>query len=279
MASEQLSLLEESRERGSPPGSGRRWCRVHKRWEPSSAFRRKNPDRADGYQNACRAGQAEEARARRRKRSEELGLPAAPDAPTVVLVTPKEIARLSERIDVPLEECRRRVMAGERWCRFHGRWEPLSSFNRTEANSPDGFQYVCRAGQRERARRRRAGRDRLRAEGALARLPGRRKKPARDGDKRQAANRISALIDAGVLAPASTRKCSRCGHVHGTDGRRHFWVHTRGFAAEHHDFVEVLCSLCRGAFAAERKRAKARREGFTAERQRRAGEADGPVSD
>lgn len=41
--------------------------------------------------------------------------------------------------------------------------------------------------------------------------------------------------------------CTDCGHVWGPGERRHEHDHHRGYEAEHHQDVEVVCTLCHRA--------------------------------
>ena len=38
--------------------------------------------------------------------------------------------------------------------------------------------------------------------------------------------------------------CVDCGHIWGEGERRHEYDHYRGYAAEHHETVEAVCSKC-----------------------------------
>jgi hypothetical protein len=71
---------------------------------------------------------------------------------------------------------------------------------------------------------------------------GRRFKPARDGDRQQARRRIDHLIAIGRITDPDKLPCVDCGHS-GT-ARRHEYDHYLGYAAEHHEHVEPVCSKC-----------------------------------
>lgn len=72
--------------------------------------------------------------------------------------------------------------------------------------------------------------------------PGRRYVEARDGDKKQARSRVNYLVRVGILDDPDDVACVDCGHL--GEGLRHEFDHFLGYAAEHHEDVEVLCSVC-----------------------------------
>lgn len=79
--------------------------------------------------------------------------------------------------------------------------------------------------------------------------------PARDGDGRQARRRVNYLVETGLLAAPNTVPCADCGHVWREGEKRHEFDHYLGYAAEHHETVEVVCSSCHHRRESERKAA------------------------
>ncbi len=77
--------------------------------------------------------------------------------------------------------------------------------------------------------------------------------PPRDGDKRQARQRINVEVRTGKRPHPNTLPCVDCGHVHADGERRHEYDHHRGYAAEHHYDVAPVCTECH-----------AKRDGFAA---------------
>ena len=77
--------------------------------------------------------------------------------------------------------------------------------------------------------------------------PGRRYVAPRDGDQLQARRRVNYIVDAGLLPDPDDVPCTDCGHEHGTDERRHEYDHHLGYAAEHHEDVEAVCTKCHHA--------------------------------
>lgn len=74
--------------------------------------------------------------------------------------------------------------------------------------------------------------------------PGPAPLPARDGDKRQARQRINVEVRTGHRPHPNTLACVDCGHLHAPGERRHEYDHHRGYAADHHLDVEPVCTLC-----------------------------------
>lgn len=139
----------------------------------------------------------------------------------------------ARRAGLTVEDYRAREAAGERWCTGHKGWHPVAEFG-SDASRDDGLAATCLAFRRDRAVATYEPRPRPE--------PGRRYVDARDGDAQQARRRVNYLIDAGLLPAPSTRPCTDCGHT-GYD-RRHEYDHHRGYAPEHHEDVEPVCSSC-----------------------------------
>ncbi len=71
---------------------------------------------------------------------------------------------------------------------------------------------------------------------------GTRRVKARDGDKKQARDRVAHLVTVGVLPPAASVPCVDCGDLGGV--LDHQYDHHLGYAAEYHESVQVVCSQC-----------------------------------
>lgn len=77
--------------------------------------------------------------------------------------------------------------------------------------------------------------------------PGPAPKAPRDGDRKQARQRINVEVRTGRRPHPNTLPCARCGHVWGPGERRHEYDHYLGYAAEHHLDVEPVCTTCHAA--------------------------------
>lgn len=76
--------------------------------------------------------------------------------------------------------------------------------------------------------------------------------PPRDGDKKQARQRINVLVRTGRLPHPNTLPCKGCGHIWSAGERRHEYDHFKGYAAEHHYDVEPVCTVCQRARSMQR---------------------------
>lgn len=79
-------------------------------------------------------------------------------------------------------------------------------------------------------------------------------KPARDGDRKQARQRINVEVRTGRRSHPNNLPCADCGRLWSEGGPRHEYDHYLGYAAEHHLHVEAVCVPCH----AKRDSAKAR---------------------
>lgn len=77
--------------------------------------------------------------------------------------------------------------------------------------------------------------------------PGPAPNPPRDGDKKQARQRINVEVTNGVRPHPNTFPCADCNHVWKKGERRHEYDHHLGYAAEHHYDVEPVCTTCHAA--------------------------------
>lgn len=68
--------------------------------------------------------------------------------------------------------------------------------------------------------------------------------PPRDGDKKQARQRINVEVRTGKRPHPNELPCVECGHIWVPMERRHEYDHHWGYAAEHHYHVEAVCTLC-----------------------------------
>lgn len=74
--------------------------------------------------------------------------------------------------------------------------------------------------------------------------PGPAPAPPRDGDKRQARQRINVEVRTGRRPHPNELPCADCGHVWSLGERRHEYDHHLGYAADHHYDVQSVCTLC-----------------------------------
>jgi len=72
--------------------------------------------------------------------------------------------------------------------------------------------------------------------------PGPSPKAPRNGDKRQARQRINVEVRTGYRPHPNSIPCHVCGHM--GDDRRHEYHHHKGYDAANHYDVIPLCTLC-----------------------------------
>ena len=78
--------------------------------------------------------------------------------------------------------------------------------------------------------------------------------PARDGDKKQARQRVNVLVRTGRWPHPNTLPCKDCGHVWTAGERRHEYDHYKGYAPQHHYDVEPVCTVCHAQRDSEKAR-------------------------
>jgi hypothetical protein len=83
--------------------------------------------------------------------------------------------------------------------------------------------------------------------------PGPAPKPPRDGDRKQARQRVNVEVRTGRRPHPNTLPCVDCGHVWREGERRHEYDHHKGYAAAHHLDVEPVCTKCHRARCSARK--------------------------
>lgn len=153
----------------------------------------------------------------------------------------------ARRVGTSFDEYQSRIAHGERWCVGCKAWHCAAAFG-PDRNRPDGLARTCLAYRRQRSK-------------ALyvphpATHHGPRPYPPRDGDKKQARQRINVEVRTGHRPHPNTLPCADCGHVWADGERRHEYDHYLGYAAEHHYDVESVCTDCHH----QREEARADRE-------------------
>lgn len=83
--------------------------------------------------------------------------------------------------------------------------------------------------------------------------PGPAPKPPRDGDKKQARQRINVEVRTGRRLHPNALPCCDCGHVWSPGERRHEYDHHLGYSTEHHLDVQAVCTLCHATRDSARK--------------------------
>jgi hypothetical protein len=147
-------------------------------------------------------------------------------------------ATAAARVGMTVTEYRDRVNAGLLHCWRCQDWHPADEFS-VDRSRGRGRAGSCRRSTNAAARKRYQRKQRP--------TPGRRYTAARDGDYRQARRRVNHLVDIGALPRPNAVPCTDCGHVWSPGERRHEYDHHLGYAPEHHEDVQAVCTTCHHA--------------------------------
>lgn len=139
----------------------------------------------------------------------------------------------AKKAGVTVAEYRRKKAKGLKWCTKCKTWHPESSFGR-DSSRYDRLSAKCRESSRA------VGRAAYQPKPRPAK--GRSFVPARDGDKLQARRRVNHFVEVGLLPNPNDLPCLDCGHR--DSDRRHEYDHYLGYAAEHHEAVQAVCTTC-----------------------------------
>lgn len=134
-------------------------------------------------------------------------------------------------VEVLLEHERR----NEFWCYRCRTFHPRAEFGDDRARG-DGRERCCKESRNLAARKRYKPHPINREIGKSWR------KDPRDGDRKQARGRVNYLVRVGLIPDPDDLACADCSHV-GPE-RRHEYDHYLGYGAEHHEDVQVVCTLC-----------------------------------
>lgn len=135
------------------------------------------------------------------------------------------------KLGISFNDYSARVAGGFKHCRVCREWKDESEFNIDRSRSGSRA-ALCRECQSKTAISRYVP--------SIPERYGPVPKPGRDGDKLQARARVNQLVKNGLLQNPNDVPCSECGHI--GDDRRHEYHHHKGYSAEHHLSVIVLCS-------------------------------------
>ena len=127
------------------------------------------------------------------------------------------------------------IKAGRKWCTLCRAWHSQNAFGK-DSSRWDGLVPSCKESKNSFARN---------AYAPQPPLPkGRKFIPARDGDSKQARRRINYFVELGLFAHPNTLPCADCNHEWRDGERRHEYDHYLGYAPEHHETVQAVCSTC-----------------------------------
>ena len=106
-----------------------------------------------------------------------------------------------------------------------------------DRSRPLGRTYVCSMCRNSQAKR-----DYPRKGRVL--FPGPPPSPARDGDKKQARQRVNVLVRTGKIPHPNLLPCFDCCHTWQVGAKRHEYDHFLGYGKENHLHVQPVCTNC-----------------------------------
>lgn len=151
------------------------------------------------------------------------------------------IKTAARRVGCSINEYRRSLLSGKKWCTACKNWHPRSDFTNDRSRS-DGLRASCRASYATGNPRGWHGKQPINPKTGR---PGPSPKTAVDGDRIQARQRINVEVQRGRRANPNVLPCTDCGHI--GHGRRHEYDHYLGYQAEHHADVQPVCTTCHAA--------------------------------
>lgn len=142
----------------------------------------------------------------------------------------------ARRLGMGLEEYLAKSAAGLNWCFGCLAWRASAEFD-VDRSRWDGRARRCKSCKLKTAQGYRATLPKIGRMGPPRHDP-------RDGDKRQARQRINVEVRTGRRPHPNMFPCSDCGHIWKRGERRHEYDHYLGYAAEHHYDVQPVCTKC-----------------------------------
>ena len=127
-----------------------------------------------------------------------------------------------------------------KWCTACKADHPVAAFGRDRTRG-DGLAARCLASRHTGKPKGWHGRPAI---NPMTGRPGPAPSAARDGDRKQARQRINVEVRTGRRPHPNTLPCADCGHVWAEGERRHEYDHHKGYAPEHHLDVEAVCTRC-----------------------------------
>jgi hypothetical protein len=142
----------------------------------------------------------------------------------------------ARKAGVSAEVCVSREAAGEKWCYACDTWKGVEAFGQDRSRY-DGLTPRC-------CDCRNARQQELHEPNPDPGPFGPPPAPPRAGDKGQAKRRVNVLVRTGRWPRPNDLPCADCGHIWREGERRHEYDHYKGYASEHHETVEAVCTTC-----------------------------------
>lgn len=146
--------------------------------------------------------------------------------------------RAAAYLGLTLDEYRSKQAVGLKRCTSCREWKSVDQFC-SDRSRGDGLATKCKSCSYQRI-----DREPLPSINPSTGRPGPMPAVGRDGDKKQARQKVNLEVREGRLAAPNSLPCVDCGHIWEPSGIRHEYDHFLGYAAEHHYDVEAVCSRC-----------------------------------
>lgn len=145
---------------------------------------------------------------------------------------------LARRIGVSPDEVERRRSQGEKWCWKCSGWKKLVEFG-LDPSRTDGYAVYCLLHRRVKVKALR-----IKPINPLTGHPGPVPLTPREGDKKQARERVHTEVRNGRMPSASSIPCMDCGRMWKAGEQEHHYDHFKGYAVKDHLEVQAVCSPC-----------------------------------
>lgn len=146
---------------------------------------------------------------------------------------------LASKIGIPLEEYQNQRSAGLKWCFRCKQWKNILLEFGKDKSRYDGASAYCAIHRRVKIKK--EFKIRINPETGK---PGPAPKKFRDGDKRQAREKVHSEIRNGRMPSASSVPCMDCGRSWVDGCLEHHYDHYLGYSLEHHLHVQAVCAGC-----------------------------------
>lgn len=153
--------------------------------------------------------------------------------------TEGQLKGIATRTGLGVNEYLDRLSKGLLYCWRCQDWHQAEEFGK-DSSRASGRTSSCRRSKNADARQRHEPVQGPRPVGRIRVQP-------RDGDYRQARRRVNYLVDQGLIPDPNDLPCTDCAHIYAVGGWRHEYDHHLGYAAEHHEDVQAVCTSCHRA--------------------------------
>lgn len=145
---------------------------------------------------------------------------------------------MANKAGITLDDFLEKIEAGYKWCYACKEWHEIERFG-SDSSRYDGLTSLCLNSRKNRNKKN------------YKPIPPELRKPmgpkpyaSRDGDKRQARQRVNVLVRIGDIDHPNAIPCVDCGHIWHPGERRHEYDHWLGYAIKNQYDIESVCTKC-----------------------------------